>query len=684
MNGIDEKKVCFILCSSDRLYTQECLHYIHHLNIPEGYEIEALTVEDAGSMAAGYNEAMRASDAKYKVYLHQDVFIVNHDFIQDIVDIFQKDRKIGMIGMIGSPRLPASAVMWEGERCGAIYVPAYLHDSLSRAAGSVPAEVEAIDGLLMITQYDIPWREDLFDKWDFYDCSQSQEFIRRGYKVVVPAMDEPWCMHDSTISNLAFYEGERLKFIKEYFTAEDEKDQRASACQVTVVLTSYQRSGQLKDTLSWLEGVEGISNIIIADNGSDDGTEEWLSGQSYEYVWFDEGTQGYGRLWNTILRNFETEDYIVFLEAGVYPEKKSLLELWSALQAEDVGTASPVSNCFYSDAGNEIKSREELTPIRLGVCRDPDRRSRDRLLRSNWKLWAVRREVFEKCGYFAEELYHPEDVLTDYSLRLIRSGLKQLVCNRAYGYESFFRCSEIYGDADRWQSLDREFMKSKWGMNYFNLKPNKALVTYIREEAEKEFKVLEVGCDLGATLLEIQNHFPKCKTYGLDINEAAVEIAKHITRAEYGNIDELKTPFQERFDYIIFGDVLEHLRHPKEVISMCRGLLNEGGYIIASIPNVMHISVLEELIEGRFRYQDVGLLDRTHIHFFTYYEIMNLFHDAGYTVEDINGIIFDISDREQAIMETLLGLSDRTEEWMYKTFQYNVKAKRQRSPGEGI
>lgn len=219
-------------------------------------------------------------------------------------------------------------------------------------------------------------------------------------------------------------------------------------------------------------------------------------------------------------------------------------------------------------------------------------------------------------------------------------------------------------------------MKQFWGMNYFNLRPNQSLVACIKEEQDAEFTVLEVGCDLGATLYEIQDAFPECLTYGIDINEAAVEIARHITRAEYGNIDELAVPFQEKFDYIIFGDVLEHLRHPEEVVMMCRELLKDGGRIIASIPNVMHISVMEELIEGRFRYQDVGLLDRTHIHFFTYYEIMDLFQKAGYTVEDIDGVSFGMSEREEKIMETLLALSDNTQAWMYKTFQYVVKAQK--------
>lgn len=78
--------------------------------------------------------------------------------------------------------------------------------------------VEAIDGLLMATQYDIPWREDLFDKWDFYDVSQTQEFIRKGYKVVVPNTGKPWVIHDDGFVNLKNYYEERKKFVKEYGT----------------------------------------------------------------------------------------------------------------------------------------------------------------------------------------------------------------------------------------------------------------------------------------------------------------------------------------------------------------------------------------------------------------------------------------------------------------------------------
>ena len=70
----------------------------------------------------------------------------------------------------------------------------------------------------------------------------------------------------------------------------------------------------------------------------------------------------------------------------------------------------------------------------------------------------------------------------------------------------------------------------------------------------------------------------------------------NITKAEYGNIDELRVPFQEKFDYIIFGDVLEHLMNPEEVLRKLRKYLKTGGHIIISMPNVKHYSVLLPLL----------------------------------------------------------------------------------------
>lgn len=214
---MDSKKICFIMCVNDWNYANEALYFIRRLSVPDGYSVDILTVEEATSMTAGYNEAMNASDAKYKVYLHQDVMIVEQDFIRYMLNCFQ-NKKIGMLGMAGALELGSSKVMWNYRRVGKIY-NGNSYGMKDWLIGEVEGEycnVEAIDGLLMATQYDIPWRDDVFKRWDFYDVSQSLEFRRAGYDVVVPHMDKPWCIHDGGFMNLKYYYEERDKLFQEY------------------------------------------------------------------------------------------------------------------------------------------------------------------------------------------------------------------------------------------------------------------------------------------------------------------------------------------------------------------------------------------------------------------------------------------------------------------------------------
>ena len=214
---MNDQKICFIACVNDDRYEQERLKYLNHLIVPEGYEVESLSVREAKSMTAGYNEGMHGSDAKYKVYLHQDVFIVNRNFIQDLLDIFT-EKDIGMIGMVGAAELPENSIMWNMPRVGKLYVN-LIYQSHKSVFGGIEEkyqQVQAVDGLLIATQYDLHWREDLFHYWDFYDVSQSQEFIQKGYRVVVPSQKQPWCIHDDGFNNLKNYYQARRIFNEQY------------------------------------------------------------------------------------------------------------------------------------------------------------------------------------------------------------------------------------------------------------------------------------------------------------------------------------------------------------------------------------------------------------------------------------------------------------------------------------
>lgn len=214
---MNENKIDFIICYNNDMYMQECMKYINRLHVPEGMTTEVLGIKGADSMTSGYNAAMQESDAKYKVYMHQDIFIVNQNFIQDVVDIFKEYKDYGMLGLIGTDRFVENANYWAEWDVGATYANngiCQMKIAMEKTNGLTP--VVAVDGMCMITQYDVSWREDKFAGFDFYDISQCMEFKKAGYKIGVPYQQEPWCIHDCGPSKLNKYDEYRKIFCEEY------------------------------------------------------------------------------------------------------------------------------------------------------------------------------------------------------------------------------------------------------------------------------------------------------------------------------------------------------------------------------------------------------------------------------------------------------------------------------------
>lgn len=443
------------------------------------------------------------------------------------------------------------------------------------------------------------------------------------------------------------------------------KDQK-----ITVVLTVYNQKDMLLNCLQWLKKVEEIENLIVVDNGSEDGTAELLPSQGYGYIVFDEGVQGYAKVWNAVIDNFDLEEVVVFMTPRYFPGRKCFKRLAEALEKQEVGIAGPISNGFYHPQYISLNNGEELLDLEE---QETDRKNFN-MVGVDSGLWAVRKSVLAENGRFDEGLVEAKNVFLDYELRLIQKKYQMLVCPAAVA------CDTLCGGKDRsYEELlgtsDREILKQKWRMNYFNLLPHSHLAELIREEKDAVFRVLEVGCDLGATLVEIKNRYPNSRTYGLEINEAAVDVAKYLSEVKVGNIEQKEIPFEEKFDYIIFGDVLEHLHNPQEIIRFCKERLTDQGRIIASIPNLMHISVMQQLLNGRFQYEDTGLLDRSHIHFFTYYQILLMFQEEQYTVEEVKTTSIVLTEEQEELKKKLLEISHNVEMHMYDTFQYIVKAK---------
>ena len=217
---MNKHKICFIVCTNNDTFSSECLNYLYRLAIPTGFSVEILTIKDASSMLSGYREGCLSTDALYKVFLHHDVFILNTRFIENMLEIFDYDANIGMIGMAGVKRMPDDFIMWNVHRAGNLFAgqrPADYSSDIYSLHNDGYEEVEAIDGLLMAIKGDPILREDIFDGWDFYDVSISYEMRKTGRKIVVPNQPVPWCLHDDgNLLSMLNYDHYRKLAIKEY------------------------------------------------------------------------------------------------------------------------------------------------------------------------------------------------------------------------------------------------------------------------------------------------------------------------------------------------------------------------------------------------------------------------------------------------------------------------------------
>lgn len=209
------KKIAFIICVNDECYYQECLFYIERLHPPEGVGVEVYPVREAASMCQGYQQAMEQSDAEYKVYMHQDVFLINQDFLINMQKLFEDHPKAGLAGVLGARQIPLKRRFYQSWDVGNVFgcnEKRAFHNELCKKE----QRAAVLDGMLLMTRVDLPWREEVLSGWDFYDVSQSLEYQREGYEVWIPAQDQPWCIHDCGYLNLTDYDRAQEEFLSEY------------------------------------------------------------------------------------------------------------------------------------------------------------------------------------------------------------------------------------------------------------------------------------------------------------------------------------------------------------------------------------------------------------------------------------------------------------------------------------
>jgi 2-polyprenyl-3-methyl-5-hydroxy-6-metoxy-1,4-benzoquinol methylase len=191
-------------------------------------------------------------------------------------------------------------------------------------------------------------------------------------------------------------------------------------------------------------------------------------------------------------------------------------------------------------------------------------------------------------------------------------------------------------------------------------------------------RVLEFGCATGY-MSEVLKERLGCTVVGVEIDPEAARLAEqHCERVLVGDAEKIDYAAElagEVFDVVLFADVLEHLKEPADVLRRIRPFVSEDGVVIASIPNIAHASVRLALLGGEFRYRDWGLLDDTHLRFFTRASIQDLFEETGYVISHWQRQRLDVGETEITVPD----VPDTVREWIASdpeatTYQFVLRA----------
>lgn len=205
--------------------------------------------------------------------------------------------------------------------------------------------------------------------------------------------------------------------------------------------------------------------------------------------------------------------------------------------------------------------------------------------------------------------------------------------------------------------------------NYYHNKRSEML-DYLPEEVDV---CLEVGCGQGNFSTQVAKKF-SAETWGIEPNKEAAAISKkQLDNVINLGIEEALTKLpNNKFDVIVFNDVLEHLYDPYKTLQDIKPKLKKTGCVVASIPNMRYFHVLRDLVlHSGWRYGDSGVLDFTHVRFFTHQTMQDMFEEAGYKIDIIEGIN---PTNEIPLKFKVLNLLMRNRFWDTPYIQFAVRA----------
>ena len=395
--------------------------------------------------------------------------------------------------------------------------------------------------------------------------------------------------------------------------------------------------------------------VIVLDNGSEEqGVEQVVAPYSKARLISEKANHGFSR-GNNLASASATGEYLIFLNNDTLPRHdwlRPLIELQQHMpEAGLVGARQIDAN------GNTLYAGSYFLPAisaYASACRNyPPQQALSDAVPRECEVFAgcgilVRRELFNAIGGFDENYFQGYEDF-DLCLKIRERGFKVMYCPASV-IEHLENVSMKKLDRRtrrRSKEHNRRFFELRWlhrihefrlatlpgdigDFSYYGF-PRDRLAAAVPGPAGR---VLEIGCGAGVLGESLKRSGKAERVVGVELNRhAAALAATRLDEVVVGNVESMPLEaLKGRFDTLIVADVLEHLTDPWASLFRLRDCLTEGGILVASIPNIAHYKIIKKLLFGDWRYEPGGILDHTHMRFFTRGSTEDLVRFAGFEI----------------------------------------------------
>jgi SAM-dependent methyltransferase len=421
-----------------------------------------------------------------------------------------------------------------------------------------------------------------------------------------------------------------------------------SATPDVVLYVGTAREGAI-DCLEALRRHSPASRLIVVDDAPATASAEWVSAVAGMEV-LDGMGAGRAAAFNMGLTASQSR-LVCLMSARIVVSTDWLKLLEEALES-DAGAAAvgPVAVGLHGQSIEATYAGLEDFELFASAYNHSDPGKWQRVVRLGDDCLLARRSALDDVGGFDENYTFGLFADDDLSIRLVTAGSSLMRCGNVLVH--YAGPPLLEPEEERFVDIERQGLEARWGFSPAEVMLARGEIVAL-VEGDGKLDVLDLACGCGATLLEIANRHPGSALYGIERNEHAAAVAAGFVEVINGDVEARLDYRPESFDYVICDGVLERLRDPWRLLASVRRLLRPHGRVVASIPNVMHLSVLEQLLRGRFHYEDGGIIDRAALRFFTLAEIETMFAAAGFATRRYSATTVPISTAEQQLAETL-------------------------------